>query len=233
MEGNMKFDFRGIAGVKTSSLFAIAGALAFTQFANATVIDTSLNVRYELTSTFTPVTDNTYDVFLAIDTSLFNGGAGFLTAVALQFNSPTSVTLLLAPGGVSDWSTEIVGGLNSGGCNGTGNFECFQFLDNGGSTDNATAVPHSSLYVFEFAVTLPGTTALSASNDIKAAYNAARDNSGKNLGLTSMGETIDVCSGNSCGSINPLGGVPEPSTILMAISGLALLGLGSLRKIRS
>jgi hypothetical protein len=229
-EGNMKFDFRRIAGVKTSSLLAIAGALAFTQFANATVIDTSLNVRYELTSTFTPAAGtNTYDVFLAIDTSLFNGGAGFLTAVALQFNNPTSVTLKSAPGGVSDWSAEIPGGLDSGGCNGNGNFECFQFK----GTDNATSVPHSSLFVFDFAVTLPGTTALSASNDIKADYNASKDNTGKNLGITSMTEPIDMCSGNTCGSINPLGGVPEPSTILMAISGLALLGLGSLRKIRS
>jgi len=224
----MKFSFRGI-GIKTSSLIAIAGALAFTQFANATVIDTSLNVRYELTSTFTPVTDNTYDVFLAIDTSLFNGGAGFLTAVALQFNNPTSVTLLAAPGGVSDWSAEIPGGLDSSGCNGNGNFECFQFK----GTDNATSVPHSSLFVFEFAVTLPGTTALSANNDIKADYNASKDNTGKNLGITSMTEPIDVCSGNTCGSINPLGGVPEPSTILMAISGLGLVALGSLRKIRS
>ena len=204
----------------------------FTQYADATIIDTTLNVRYELTSTFTPVSGNTYDVFLAIDASLFNQGPGFLTAVALQFNNPTSVTLLQAPGGVSDWSVDIPGGLNANGCNGNGNLDCFQFLHTGPAPDNATAVPHASLLSFEFAVTLPGTTALSASNDVKAEYNAARDGSGHNLGITSQAIPIDQCSGSTCGSINPTSVVPEPGTTLLMVAGLGLLGIGSFRKVR-
>jgi len=45
-------------------------------------------------------------------------------------------------------------------------------------------------YNFELAVTMPGSDALTAASDIKAAYNTLQNNDGKNLGLTSMGITI-------------------------------------------
>jgi hypothetical protein len=45
------------------------------------------------------------------------------------------------------------------------------------------------------------------------------------------GQFATVCNGNCV--VTQTGSTPEPSTILMAISGLGLLGLGSLRKIRS
>jgi hypothetical protein len=237
VEENMKFNFRRIAGVKTSSLLAIAGALALTQFANAnTLTDTSNNVTYDLTSTFTAVTDNTYDVFLAVDASKFNANGittGFLNAVALQFQTPSTVTLINAPGGTSDWSS-VPGGLSSNGCQGSGNFECWAFSDNGGASDNATKVPSASLLVFEFSVQLPVGTSLSAANHIKTLFTTTRDGNGNQLGdLVSQDVITDQCSGASCGTVITLGSTPEPSTILMAISGLGLLGLGSLRKIRS
>ena len=212
-----------------TSLLAVIGAFNLAPFAKASTIDTTNHVTYELTSTFTPVTDNTYNVFLAIDASAFSQGSGFLTSVALQFNNPTSVTLQAAPGGLADWSAEMAGGLDSSGCNGNGNFECFEYL----GSDNATAVPSASLFVFRFAVTLPGTTALSATNDIKAEYNTARNASGRNLGITSQAATIDSCIGNTCGTINPLATTPEPGTIVMMMSGLGLLGVGTFRKPRN
>jgi hypothetical protein len=227
----MNINISRMSRVGTLSLLTVAGALSFAQFANASTIDTTNHVTYELSSTFTPVSDNTYNVFLAIDTSAFSQGPGFLTALALQFNNPTSVTLLNAPGGVGDWSVDQPGGLNANGCNGSGNFDCFAFT----GSDNATAVPSASLFVFRFAVTLPTGTALSASNDIKAEYNAAKDGSGHNLGITSQAATIDSCIGGGCGTINPLGTnpTPEPGTIVMMISGLGLLGIGTFRKVRS
>ncbi|HEX4808805.1 MAG TPA: PEP-CTERM sorting domain-containing protein [Bryobacteraceae bacterium] len=182
-----------------------------------TVTDTSLSVQYTATSTFTPVTDNTYDVFLTVNPTGFNAGAGFLSAVAMQFQTgsdvSTSVTLVAAPGGPSAWSSEIAGGLNSGGCDGHGaGFVCFQDLSAN------TAVPGGP-YNFELAVTMPGSDALTAASDIKAAYNTAMDNSGKNLGLTSMGITIQ-----------PISDAPEPASLLLLGSGLLALPL--FRKMR-
>jgi hypothetical protein len=173
-------------------------------------------------------------VFLALDATAFSQGNGFLVALALQFQQGAGVALLQAPGGVSDW-TGIAGGIgNSGpGCDGNGNFECFQFAHSGTAPDNATKVPAPSIYDFEFAVTLPAGTQLSSSNDIKALYNTARDGSGNKLGdITSQTINIDSCTGNGCGSINPNGTVPEPGTMVTMLSGFGLLGVGAFRRIR-
>jgi hypothetical protein len=197
--------------------------LGFVASAKAdTVTDTSLDVKYTVTSSFIPVSGNTYDVFLTIDPTAFNAGTGFLTAFTLQFKTgsdvSTAVSLVSAPGGVADWSPEIPGGLNSGGCNGNGASSgdvCFQNLGSAGTT-----VPGGP-YNFELAVTMPGSDALTAASDIKAAYNTLQNNDGKNLGLTSMGITIQT-------STVPT--VPEPSTLMLL--GTGALGLAGAIKRR-
>jgi hypothetical protein len=188
--------------------------LGFVASAKAdTVTDKSLDVNYTVTSSFVPVSGNTYDVFLTIDPTAFNAGAGFLTAFSLQFktgsDTSTAVSLVSAPGGVKDWSSEMPGGVDSSGCNGNGASSgdvCFQNLGSAGTT-----VPGGP-YSFELAVTMPGSDALTAASDIKAAYNTLQNNDGKNLGLTSMGITIQPST------VSP---VPEPSTLM-------LLGTGAL-----
>jgi hypothetical protein len=185
-----------------------------------TVTDTTLDVDYTATSTFVAGPGNVYDVFLNVDPSAFNAGSGFLTAIAMQFKTgsdvSTAVTLLAAPGGVSDWATEDVGGLNAKGCDGAGGSSgdvCFQNL-------SATTTVPGGPYNFEFAVTMPGTDVLTASSDIKADYNKTLANKQQdNLGLTSMGITIQTST------------VPEPSPRWYCLgAGLFAAILASKRK---
>jgi hypothetical protein len=167
-----------------------------------TITDTTLNVVYTAT-VGTDASDpaGTQDVTLKIDATGFSAGSGFLTAVAMQFTGASAVTLESATGGTSAWSAVMAGGLNASGCDGKGNFVCIQNL-----TANLP-VPAGGVYTFVFDVT--GLT--SDSSDVKAAYNTLANNSGKNLGLTSMG--IDLSP-------------PPPPTTTPEPASLTLLGLG-------
>jgi hypothetical protein len=209
--------FRSRKGYLLGTLMGLICLVVLTPSAKAgSITDSTLDVTYTATSTFTPVSGNTYDVFLTIDATSFSAGTGFLTAVEMAFKTgsdvSTGVTLVSAPGGPSAWSLEMPGGLNSGGCDGSGTSSgdvCFQNL-------TANKPVPGGPYNFEFAVTMPGSDALTAISDIKAAYNTAADNSGKNLGLTSMPITIDAVT------------VAEP--ISLSLVGGGLLALGLLRK---
>jgi hypothetical protein len=147
--------------------------------------DTALNVVY----TATIGADG--DLVVTVDATGFNQGSGFLTALSIQLPGATAVTLESASGGVAGWSGPMTpGGLNSSGCDskalGAG-FWCIQ------NVSANLAVPAGSVYTFEYDVT-GLTTTLDGdgdiSSDVKAAYNTAADNSGKNLGLTS--QSIDI-----------------------------------------
>ena len=193
------------------ALTIVAVALACGSVAKAdTITDSALNVVY-MASVGTDASDpaGTQDVTLTIDATGFSQGSGFLTAVAMQFTGATSVTLESAPGGTSAWTAIQPGGLNSGGCNGVGSFAC---------TQNLTAnlpIPANGVYTFVFEVT--GLTSNSA--DVKAAYNAAADNSGQNLGLTSMGI-----------SLAPPVSTPEPGTL--SLLGMGMFGLVAIARRR-
>ena len=190
------------------TLTVLAVALLFGNIAKADTIDPTTGVTYSLTASMdgADAGRGQVDVTLTVNTSTADFTSGFLTAVAMQFTGASSVTLESAPGGTGAWTT-MAGGLDSGGCNGTGNFVCFK-----DSASNPLAVGGTYTFVFDVK---GGWTC--CSSDVKADYNASADNTGQNLGLTSIG-------------IGTTTSTPEPSSLAMLGFGLiGLIGYGRRR----
>jgi hypothetical protein len=153
-----------------------------------------------------------YDFTLIVDTSGINvSTAQVLSAVALGVPPGGTNPQLVGQPSVGGW-TLMSGGTNSGGCNGSGGFDCAEATATSTGTGTATGVPTGAgdIYTFIFAFTLPaGTTGdLSSGLSLKAVY----DTTGGSYGGL---QTSDAFA-------SP---VPEPSPLALLASGLLVIGM--------
>jgi hypothetical protein len=165
---------------------------------------------YELTYSGSPIsstaTTQTFAVTLTINPSGYTGGGAFIDNVAPKVSSMVSAeTLVSAPGTLGNW-TLSPGGINAGGCSGSGS----GFVCAADSTPPSDApLPFAGTYSWVFDLTIPTGTLFTAADaaSIKVRYT---DTSGNKVGaLVSEDITLEV--------------IPEPSTLLLVGGGLALL----------
>jgi hypothetical protein len=184
-----------------------------------TLVDQGITYELDLLS----VVGNTGNFALNISgvntaTDLEGGRTGIN---AFAFNDPAIGT---AVSGTSTGFTFQTGGLNSTGCDGSGNFFCFK------NTSAVFTSPLPSAGSLLFSVT---------SNTIGSWTTWAPDfkidwtGTANNYDLVSQVIPLNNCTGAGCPVITPFipdGAVPEPATWLMMIVGFAAIGAGMRRK---
>jgi hypothetical protein len=202
--------------LKQSFLIASLAMLGLAPAAHAdSVTDPTSGVVYSL-AYLTTSTADTYDVYLKIDTSGYDGPStkfpNFLNDVALQLASQDSdytMTVLSAPAGYA--SAVTPGGLGQNGCNASGNgFYCLEYTGSG--LGLPTASP-SDVYLFEFSVFdangLGGKDGLFTGDNanVEANYLFMNTNNG-NVGSEKDNDAITMTL------------APEPSSLLLLGTGV-------------
>jgi MYXO-CTERM domain-containing protein len=174
----------------------------------------------------TTATTETDRITLTIDTSGVaasltsqGGGAGpfALNAVAIKVSASASgSSLVSAPGGTASWNL-IPGGINSGGCSGSGSgFDCADWIAAG----PGAALGGILTFVFDQTISLGSLLTGPLDSSIKAQY---VNSSGSKVGaLVSEGITLQSSSSTSSG-ISSTGSAPEPGSTSLALLGLGLL----------
>jgi hypothetical protein len=196
--------------MRRSLLFSVWACLAFACAVEAAPIgptcDTCQGSIYSLSYSGSPIattaTTETFRITFSIDTSGYDGGGTKINTVAVKVSSSfLDAVLVSAPGGVAGW-IEMLGGLNAGGCSGSGSgYDCVRVA----TFENAPLVPGGTyLWVFDIEIPTGSLFTGAGAASVKARYGDA--DSAKVGALVSEGITL---------------GVPEPVLgSLVAVGGI-------------
>jgi hypothetical protein len=204
-------------------LFRIAAALALSSLVSAPALAATLiadGITYELD--LLSVTGTTGNFALAISgvntASDLEGGRTGINAFA--FSDPAIGT---ATGGTSTGFTFQSGGLNSSGCDGSGNFFCFK------NTSAVFGSPLASAGTLLFSVTSDTIGSWTSwTPDFKIDWTGSKNN----YDLVSKAIPLNVCPSTGCPTPTPFidGAVPEPATWALMLVGFGMVGAGMRRK---
>ncbi len=167
-------------------------------------------------STYTESLNETWRVWLGVDTDGYVGEASYLDQVALKVSSSVvGATLVSAPGGTESWDL-FSGGISADGCQEAGSgFECAESgatLNSGMGVDIAAGNGSGIDYTWVFDITMAqGALFTHEDSSIKARF----------VGLdgTKVGALISEPI-----RLSVVSQVPEPESYALMLAGLALMG---------
>jgi hypothetical protein len=205
MSTNQRGKLSAVAGAAVSTLVACIGLVS----ASAQAQLVNHGVTYTLTESFISGTQEQFTLDItginaAADTE---GGRSGVNSIA--FTQPANFVSanLTSPTG---W-TYVPGGLNSTGCDGTGNFFCFDNPAIPPTPGSPLAVNSSLQFVFTVTTSLAGSFPYTP--DFKIDWVGSQNN----YDLVSL-------------PLSPVPGIPEPGTYAMMLAGLGVIGYMARRR---
>ncbi len=175
--------------------------------------------------------NSTYNVSLTVDTNTgpYTGGADYITSASLKIsNAIVSATQTGAPNSYNYGSgafTTIGGGVNAGGCDGSGGgFFCSGIPNDGTKGYGALVSNGTNTWNWQVVIASGSLFTDLEGSSVKVRYADWDSNS---TILTKVGGLVSEDFGPGSPGLPP---VPEPTTYML--TGIGLLGLGLVRRYR-